>query len=94
MGHHHLRVGKWMGKPQFQWLLMAAEFRQFGGILWFLATAFEARKQDPKHVTVLLKEIEICRFSVDQQTEKITLIGSSKTRFHTLNGACAFFETG
>jgi hypothetical protein len=59
-----------MGKPQFQWLLMAAEFRQFGGILWFLATAFEARKQDPKHVTVLLKEIEICRFSVDQQTEK------------------------
>jgi hypothetical protein len=51
---------------------MAAEFRQFGGILWFLATAFEARKQDPKHVTVLLKEIEICRFSVDQQTEKIT----------------------
>jgi hypothetical protein len=58
--------------PQFQWLLMAAEFRQFGGILWFLATAFEARKQDPKHVTVLLKEIEICRFSVDQQTEKIT----------------------
>lgn len=70
------RVGKWMVPPIPMAVDGCRNLRQKMEVhcycLWFFATTFEARKQDPKHVTVLLKEIEMCRFSVDQQTEKIT----------------------